>query len=308
MPQNITFIANIARLEGLESYDFVPGYTLRKATPEEIHKIKENVRLFLPYPQMLYDQLWEGALPQNRFPQNILPADQWRYFIISFSGDQNNLGLLNAAFLLSPIELDMLFTLSLTEVPNQYSIAWNKERQFRLFQEIICSPDYFVNINSTNLEMIRTIYSRIVAHGNNQPDIKRVTSQLLDLKGLPTFSPLRFLGYFGLLEAVLTHSPKLTDPYDSIGRQIKNKIVLLNNRLNPRIDYSPFGEATPETIWSKMYSYRSKLAHGDPVNFSNDFQVLINYESALCLIKETVKAITRQTLIEPTLLIDLKNC
>ena len=58
-------------------------------------------------------------------------------------------------------------------------------------------------------------------------DVKRVARQLQDLEPLPHYSPLRFLGYFAILESLLTHPPKLTDPYDSITRQVKKQVSLL---------------------------------------------------------------------------------
>ncbi len=47
------------------------------------------------------------------------------------------------------------------------------------------------------------------------------------LKALPHFSPLRFLGYFAMLESLLTHAPNPSDPYDSITRQVQKRRALL---------------------------------------------------------------------------------
>jgi hypothetical protein len=139
-------------------------------------------------------------------------------------------------------------------------------------------------------------------------DVKRFTRQLQDLEALPPSSPLRFLGYFAVLEALLTHLPKPTDPYDSITRQIKKKVSLLDHRWQPTIDYSSFAGADPERIWTKMYAYRSSLAHGGAPTFDGELQILESHDNALKLVKQTVKAIIRQALIEPELLADLRDC
>ena len=57
-----------------------------------------------------------------------------------------------------------------------------------------------------------------------------------------------------------------------------------------------------------MYLYRSNVAHGGTPDFSKELRLLVNHESALQLVKETVKAVIRQALNEPQLLLDLKDC
>lgn len=106
----------------------------------------------------------------------------------------------------------------------------------------------------------------------------------------------------------LTHQPKKTDTIDSITRQIIRKVILLNNRWDPHIDYGPFQGAKQDTIWSAMYSYRSSLAHGGAPDFNGELNLLGNGDQALKLLKYTVKGVLRQSLIEPRLIVDLRNC
>ena len=94
--------------------------------------------------------------------------------------------------------------------------------------------------------------------------------QLGQLKALPNYSPLRFLGYFAILESLLTHAPKPSDPYSSITRQVQKKLILLDHRWTHKINYGPFGEAKPEKVWSTMYGYRSLIAHGGQPDFSGE--------------------------------------
>jgi len=309
MPQSLIFIANILCIHDAESFELEPGYILRKASKEEIAILKEHYKLLTPFPQLLYDELWEGELPQNRFPQTILPEDNWRYYVVAFDKRNEYYEYLTTAFLLSPKELENLFTLNYQKEFDKWGIQWNREGLFQVLQEILTKPNYFSEVNVADIEMIKSISTQFKDHGNKEPILKDIIQQIHVLKGISIKSPLKYLGYFGLLESLLTHAPKLTDPYDSIGRQIRKKIALIDNRMSNKIDYSSFKGMNPETIWTKMYSFRSKLAHGDPVDFSsNEFKALVNYETALKLLKETVKAVTRQALKEPTLLVDLKDC
>jgi len=58
-----------------------------------------------------------------------------------------------------------------------------------------------------------------------------------------------------------------------------------------------------------MYSYGSSIAHGDHFDFKQKrFDLLKSHRHALKLINETTKAVLRQALEEPRLVVDLKNC
>ena len=57
-----------------------------------------------------------------------------------------------------------------------------------------------------------------------------------------------------------------------------------------------------------MYAYRSSLAHGAEPDFKKGLRILGDAGRALKLLKQTVKGALRQTLIEPQLILDLRNC
>ena len=57
-----------------------------------------------------------------------------------------------------------------------------------------------------------------------------------------------------------------------------------------------------------MYGYRSLIAHGGEPDFTGKLSLLKDEETALKLIKETAKAVIRQALSEPQLLLDLRDC
>jgi hypothetical protein len=93
-------------------------------------------------------------------------------------------------------------------------------------------------------------------------------------------------------------------------RQVHKKLALLNHRFRRPIDYVPFGETSPKKIWEKMYAYRSRVAHGDFVDFRTDTELraLNGAEDALTLVKSTTKAVILQAIDEPQLLADLRDC
>jgi hypothetical protein len=121
-------------------------------------------------------------------------------------------------------------------------------------------------------------------------------------------SDVAFLGYFSVLESLLVHKPDPKDPTDSITRQVKKKITLLDNRWRPKLDYSIFGNPNPEAIWGKMYDLRSAIAHGDTPDFKKDLKTIKDRTNALSLLIRTVRAIARHALLEPQLVADLREC
>ena len=169
------------------------------------------------------------------------------------------------------------------------------------------ATDFFVEVGTDDIAQLVEIHSLLQACAES-PEAKAWLAQLRDLKVLPHESPLRFLGYFSLLESLLTHAPDPTDQYQSITRQICKKLALINHRLPRPLDYSSFGGADAEKIWKKMYKCRSEVAHGGRPDFEKDLKILNSHDHALGLIKETAKAIIQQAFREPQLLADLRDC
>lgn len=186
-------------------------------------------------------------------------------------------------------------------------LVWHPGRLFQLLDNAWWNL-VFREVAAPDVEAITIIYSQLRQHDQRLVDVGRLLRQLQDLEAVPRHSPLQFLGHFAVLEALLTHPPKPTDPYDSITRQVKKKLALLDHRSQPSIDYSSFAEQNRETIWAKMYAYRSTLAHGGGPTFDGELQVLGNHDNALRLVKQAAKAVIRQALKEPHLLADLRNC
>ena len=144
-------------------------------------------------------------------------------------------------------------------------------------------------------------------HDHEILELTRVGELLLDLRDLPHFSPLQILGYFAILESVLTHQPRPDDRYESLTRQITNKLALLDKRWNPSFDYSLLGGAKHEKIWPQMYAYRSTIAHGNKLDFKTKLALLKNEDVANALITDAVKKTIRQAYVEPRLVKDLHD-
>jgi Apea-like HEPN len=255
---------------------------------------------------MLGFSTWEKKLGAAPGPTEKLPPADWRYFVIKYEGTNAEVEDLQAASCLAPVELEIAFTLIwVNSESNPPGMAWHPARLFHTLETARFSDAFFSKVTSADIEQLRSTYTLF---RNSGGQTRQMITQLMGLKGFPYDSPLRFLGYFAILESILTHAPKPEDRYDSITRQVKKKLALLDARWSPKIDYSPFGGAKPEKVWGTMYEYRSAIAHGGTADFAPDLRLLKGPAEALTLLKQTVKAVIRQALIEPELLRDLREC
>ncbi len=123
-------------------------------------------------------------------------------------------------------------------------------------------------------------------------------------------SPLRYLGYFAIIESILTHAPKSTDPYDSITRQVYTKMALLNRRFAVSLPYKAhFGGVSPKKVWQSLYAYRSAIAHGSSPDFNSTQRKIIgNKDAALDFVRVATLSLVRQVLYEPAFIKDLRDC
>ena len=302
MGDNFAFVMNLSRLRGAASFSIAENHQLRRATAEEIRAIRETIQRLQTVPGF---NPWEQRVAEGRLIEKMPEAD-WRYHVISFRGPNHTIVELDQVFSLAQPELQIGFTFVEMGGNGDRGLLWHPGRLFQQLDPFRWSD--FVEVAAPDIENMAAIHSRLRQHDENIVEVKRLVGQIQHLGAVPVNSSLVFLGYFGILESVLTHRPKPTDPYESITRQVRTKITLLNHRCQPGIDYTPFGGASPETIWKRMYAYRSILAHGGSASFDGELQTLGDHRKALDLLKQSVKAVIRQALIEPQLLADLRDC
>ena len=310
---SFAFVVNVASLE-VESFTLAPGQVLRRAQADEIEVIKSTIDRFNGgLHSFVGHTLWEGKLPFLAGKHiEILPESDWRYFVIAIEGTHETLTDIQHASDLAPIELEIGFAVLFTFPNSPGGFVFHPGRFFQALED--CNQAAYalnlqslIHVTEAVAQDIATLCAKLRAADRRLIDVKALAARIGDLKLLPSRSPLIFLGYFAILESLLSHAPKTSDPYDLVIRQVKTKMALLNNRFDRKIDYSRFSGAPAETIWTKMYNYRNQLAQGSTPSFDGDLAILGSHAQALGLLKRALKAIVRQALIEPQLLIDLKD-
>lgn len=307
------FVPNVTGLSGASTIEIAPGHKLRRANAREIKFVNKTISDV--FGKHFGKGLWEERKPKSGHGAFVrLPANQWRYFVIELPAGAGKLDLLDQALGIAPKNLEIGLAKFRTRLEGAV-LPTCVYRPSSLFQSLsalhdaVHSKSGFLNvISKSDGNQISDVYKGLQAHAHSVQDLQRPLELLRELRDLPHFSPLQILGYFAILESLLTHQPNPDDRYDSITRQITNKLALLNARWQTKLDYSAFGGAPHKKIWSEMYAYRSAIAHGGSSNSASQSSVLKTAENANVLIRESVKQTLRQALIEPQLLADLHNC
>jgi Apea-like HEPN len=130
-------------------------------------------------------------------------------------------------------------------------------------------------------------------------------------------SPAKTLGYFGVIESLLSHAPRPNDSADSITRQLKRNLILINNRMDVQrnIGFSEFGQTKPENVIAKLYDFRSAIAHGgDATDKIQHLAEIHNGWGDIAVdlwpdhfLRRLVKRVLVHAMREPQLIIDLKG-
>jgi hypothetical protein len=281
----LAFVMNVGSLAA-ERMAIGPNYQLRRAADDERETIRAT---FLPLTlgSVFRDFAWERTLPAAIHglsqPMLELPPREKRYFVIEYRGpDGDSIDpwyRLQQAFDIST-GADLQFPMNF-RVGDAPASGWSANRVNRLLNR--CPPQ-LLDVGHQDVTLAAELHTKLGAL-TPADSLTRLLGQFGELKALD--HSIRFLGYFGVLESMLTHKPQPSDPHSSISRQVRKKIALLNNRWQPALDYGAFGSIKPENVWTKMYSHRSLLAHGDRADFkSGDLRDLKGEEAAMSLIEK----------------------
>jgi hypothetical protein len=139
--------------------------------------------------------------------------------------------------------------------------------------------------------------------------VRRALASYDSLRAIPSGMEIRVLGYFSIIESLVTHAPRSVETLDSINHQIVNKLILLGKRYERKIlTSSYFSPAQDEKIWKLLYNYRSCLAHGSVPDFQGSHQLLKSQVSVFEFIHEVVKELIIYGMRNHEFLSDLKNC
>ncbi|MVM35278.1 hypothetical protein GO755_34975 [Spirosoma sp. HMF4905] len=339
--ETFAFIGNVLLIDKKIKlpYEIVDNQYLERATEEQVLWIKGNLIETLP-PRDIHSYLYfyeqEITIKDNKIDYGkLLTSTNWNYYVIVNRNSQWNhelftlrpcLYLQSKIFL--PIELH--WPTAEREEPSPQTTGEAGHLFYGMFTFVNQAYNP-IKITKTFLNTTKKIYKRYEtlsrnAHNNKDFEYRfiltaieyfRQTSRTSD------FSKMKILEYFSILELLLTHAPQ--DTGDSLTKQLINKLFLLNNRLKEPIDYrSLFGNIEFKKLITSLYAYRSRIAHGSPVEYlglldethdgkivkfkDKELQVLVNSATISKFLIETITKLLIYSLEEPQLFKDLKAC
>lgn len=297
-----------------EPIELIENHTFRRAKTEEIDAIRSTVKKYTTNPPANYRPPYEVAYTtttdgsSTSYKKELLSESKWKYWVIEYSGYNHEFIYIDKAFLLlwDTLEIDIHLTyikgnIHIRTVNEQGMLKKAHDRKLNLDKPVI--------INTSEIKKLEDIINRIKGIDSQYRFLHTALGKFYDLRAIPEQSDLLIVGYFSIIESLVTHSPRLKESLDSISHQLANKLILLFKRFPKEVKYSDYFENTdPVKIWKKLYSYRSNIAHGNIVSFSNEHQVLKSIGNIKIFLETVIKSLLLLALEETEFVSDLKKC
>ena len=346
--RSFSFILNRIDVKFNSPTELIPGYFLQKADTTQIQLIKEKLRCVnsMRPPTSLYECVIvqeDVTEPDDKhYRYDNLPSDQWNYWVIVTDLPSKEWEELNLSVGLLRHDLYLGFTFDLLEgffevlrpstrlvqdvtpgaeniinhatgglvsPPDLYGIKSHRGFNFQFFENDTHFEESAVNMGTDEKTEIFENYTLLKIAKEVWPAYYKAAERFQYLRALPFDSELTIIGYFSVIESLITHNPKLTANMDSLTHQMKTKMNLLSKKVQRPLDYqSFFGIADGDKVWGNLYNYRSKIAHGDEPDFKSELKLLRNHHNAIAFLRETTKLLILQALKEPQFTYDLKKC
>jgi hypothetical protein len=308
--QITAFVFNKIRIEAELPFELSENCWLSKATTDQLKHIKEYLEklTFTGNPYLRYEYDPVSCEDGNGEAMVHLPEDQWRYYVVSSPADGYTNTILHQLAAISEVPLDLQALTLLEPYCN-----WGHTPVHVMRYLVAPENSRPVVVTCAMIEDLRALIGLV-------SEVDNASGDGLDLskaaKALAMFDASNLLVHhqdaqclalFSIIEMLLTHKPDAKDPGDSITRQIRNKIPLINRRFDRPIDFGETFAAKPEKVWTLLYEFRSAIAHGGEPDFEKGLVALGSYEKALNFLVHVVKALIRHSLREPQLMRDLKG-
>jgi hypothetical protein len=306
---NFAFVQNLLNVKHPLPFELAPNHFFRKANEIELPRIRAFLERSpahrdpgIPYE---FDLPLEKHSPTSGTIRWLpLARPDWRYYVIAYQGQGGE----------TMYDLRMAGCLSTKELRSDLQFHGGG---FGMSSSAVFSDLYYkhytmtgsVVIEEADLIETRSIYEGIKRIEQPFPEIIRAIRMFLSLDAITEHPDLKTLGLFSVIEAIITHRPKSTETGDSLTHQVRTKIPLLSRRFSTSIKYSDFfGKASEDTLWSKLYDYRSCIAHGDITDFRVKLSVLKSPLPVQTFLRDITKTLLRHALKEPELYMDLRKC
>jgi hypothetical protein len=328
MEHGFLFVANYVDVDPSSiPFEFTDGYVFRRALEHEIvdiDSILSKISLghhqkWIPYNSKVIKKTDDqGRLAYSWEP---IPPDKWKYWVISYDINDSDRRhndipqLIASAFLLQSQEIE--FCIKGVYWGTQASLSHNgialhHVEKYTTSGLILEYVNGVTILDAAYLQGVKKTYQSIEQLGDQYTFLHDAINNYEHLHTIPKHSPLSILGYFAILELLITHKPRSNETLDSVTHQVSNKMILLqetflsDSKLSPSQYFS--NGSDNKKLWKLLYSYRSNLAHGVSPDFSSDFKKLSNPEIVYSFIKEITRHVIIFGLENQRFLFYLREC
>lgn len=313
MDKNFTFIPNHIEINGDLPFEIIPSYFLRKANNNEVVSINKNLDSIgslisktgeLPYAVSFSRE--EISENEVYLKTDHLDFKDWKYYVVEHKGHGELLCKFQLIANLSkfPLEFDVF---QFEKYDNSYAFSYSPDRAYRFFADNDLT--ILQNLDISDLKKLSESYQKMCDIEDQYHEIKNSIFIYNSLRFLPNYNEYRILGLFTVIESLITHKPSQKETGDSLTHQIKSKIPLLFNRLGRgEITEKYYSKEALNTLWGKLYDYRSSIAHGTRADFTKELQLLDSPIKITDYLSLCVKHLILLALEEPQLIQDLRKC
>ena len=296
----------------------IPDHTFRKAHKSEIEEIEKILSISQPPWTNINRARYRSKIRIEKSADDAsynfeeLPESDWKYWVIAFEGWNEKLHEIEKCALLVEPDLDFGFQIIYEYEYQAGKVGAHTYMPIHLVEKYTSHENSMTNAKEISTNELKKISKFYKLTCNVKPEYSYINHSLenfLSIRRIPERSELLIVGYFSIIEALITHAPRLTETLDSISHQIRNKMILLRKKFSRQIVYDLyFKDALEKKIWQKLYSYRSCLAHGNTPDFGKEFKILVDNRSILAFLKENIKELFKIALNDPEFMTDLKKC
>jgi hypothetical protein len=253
------FILTAIDVPGIDSYELIPGYRLKKANDQRISKIKDLIKIF-DGPRLvrsLYENNPHTVIEKEKgsvsTTYTALAPKDWRYWIVELDVSSLESHFLEDAF--SLINPDLQFGFTVYETPNE-GFSWHAQEINTFFNDKHHVRDKVKVIQEGDLKLAVDCFYKIKDLSVKNSDINRALVRRRNLRSVPHDSDVMVIGLVSIIETLITHAPAGNDPTDSLSRQIHSKMTLAEKRFkDPLITEKTFGDVGDVSVWKKIYGF-----------------------------------------------------
>jgi Apea-like HEPN len=304
------------------------GWILSKASAEEVAVCKKEISQYSlinyennPRQEIQFIDCGNGVYDLSQ----LLDSNLWRYTVIRRTSEAKLKDLqLSEAVLISDINL----FIEIWCIENENKKDCSSEMPDNLVGEkpLIClqfslNPPLPQTLSKSDIEHLQGVVAlRAKFDDAKYPVIITAIQMFRELQINPR-SSVKILGYFSLIESLLSHAPSPNDSIGSITRQLQRNLTFIHNRLSDgyNLGLNEFGDMTIDKVISRLYSYRSMIAHGGTSTKDLDLLVEahkknegklwveIGIQWAERFIRRLIKRVLVYALREPNIVLDLKG-